>query len=190
MTLSIAIAAVARVCWGRWQGTPAPLGAATAGAVRALREILHPRPRVDVAAVARLTAVCLRAGLSLGGALAIVADRTPEPTRSAVTEVVRRARRAGLGPALAATSGPLGPLARRLAGAHRTGASLAMTIDTFERELVDSLHATRLARVRRLPVQLTVPLVLLILPGCVLLLVGPTLVGELGRLLDPLTALR
>lgn len=145
----------------------------------------RPRPEVDVSAVARLTGIALRAGLTLTQALTHAAASVTAPTRGAVEDILRRAQPIGLGPALAGTRGPLGPFARRLASVHRTGASLALTIDGLERELLESRHAAAAARVRRLPVQLTIPLVLLILPGCVLLLMGPTVIDELTRVLDP-----
>ncbi len=159
-------------------------GAAIAVTILLRRRYRRP-PQVDVVAVARLAGIALRAGLSLPQALAHAEERVSEPTRGSVGDLRRRAQHDGLGPALAATQGPLGPFARRLAGIHRAGASLTQAIDGFERELVEAGHAERVARVRRLPVQLTLPLVLLVLPGCVLLLVGPTVIDELNRMIQP-----
>lgn len=144
----------------------------------------RPTPDPDVREVARLTGIALRSGHSLSRSLHHAALHSTQATSEAVEDVLRRARSAGLGPALAATSGPLGPLARRLAAAHRTGASAIGTVDAVERELTERQHAERLARVRRLPVQLTIPLVLLILPGSVLVLIGPPVIEEFARLAD------
>ena len=40
-------------------------------------------------------------------------------------------------------------------------------------------------RARKLPIRLTVPLTLLVLPGSVLALLGPTVVDLLGRAIAP-----
>lgn len=190
-TVAITVGLVVASRWGAARGALAasaillPWAAVGVMVVFLARRRYRRQPPVDVPAVARLAGIALRAGLTLSQALAHAETEVAEPTRGAVGDILRRSQPIGLGPALAATRGPLGPLARRLATVHRTGASLALTIDGFEHELIEARQAEAAARVRRLPVQLTIPLVLLILPGCVLLLIGPTVIDELTRVLDP-----
>lgn len=194
-TLAVAVGAIVWIRWGPGRGLLAalvvllPFAGALAFVTGAALRRYRKGPPVEPADAARLIGIALRAGLSLPLSLAHAAAGVPEPTRGAIQEILRRSSGLGLGPALAATRGPLGHLAHRLAGVHRTGASLTQTIDGLERELTESSHATQLARVRRLPVQLTLPLVLLILPGCVLLLIGPTVIGELQRMAEPFGAM-
>ena len=190
-TLAVTVGVVVWARWGAARGILAtllvllPLVGVGAAAAAAARRRYRRQPPVEPVDAARLIGIALRAGLSLPLSLAHAAAGLPDPTRSALQDILRRSSGLGLGPALAATRGPLGPLAHRLAGVHRTGASLSQTIDGLDRELTESRHATQLARARRLPVQLTLPLVLLTLPGSVLLLIGPTVVGELQRLTEP-----
>jgi hypothetical protein len=102
-----------------------------------------------------------------------------------VGDVLRRSVRGGLGQALAAADGH----GRRLyAGAARavvTGAPLVPAVDAFVREAVAERRAADLESARRLPVRLMLPLALLILPGFVLLTVGPTVLAALERFVLP-----
>ena len=142
-------------------------------------------PHPDLGEIAGLLSVGLHGGLSLTGALTATAEALGPHTGNAIRLLLRSARISGLRDALLNAPDPLGPLTRRLAESERTGAPLIATLDAFEREQAATSHATVVERARALPVRLTIPLTLLILPGSVLALVGPTVVDLLGQALAP-----
>lgn len=139
-----------------------------------------------ISQLARLTALGVTAGLGLQEALSLAAGQIDRPIRAEIEDVLRSARKTGLMNASAAAVGDTGEMFRLLARSGATGApvvqSLLAVADDRERS---QLQAHRLAA-KRLPLKLMLPLALLILPGFVLLLIGPTLVDAVGRLADPL----
>jgi pilus assembly protein TadC len=90
--------------------------------------------------------------------------------------------RLGVAAALAAATGRGEGLYRLTARAAATGAPLAAAVEAFAAERRHADHARRLEAARRLPVRLLLPLALLILPGFVVLVVGPALLDSLARL--------
>lgn len=169
MTTLLAVLCVVAV--GRW---------------RRIAGLLPPRrlPSPDPVVVAGLVSVGLHAGLSLRGALATAAD-TLGPSAQPIRRVLREGALTGTGHALAAATGPLAGLLRRLAEAERTGAPVLATIGAFEREHEAQARARMVERARKLPIRLTVPLTLLVLPGSVLALLGPTVLELLARAIAP-----
>lgn len=145
----------------------------------------RPPPEPDVLEVAGLLSVGLHAGLSLPAALLAASDALGPPANAPLLRVVREGRLLGIGHALATTPGVLAELFRRLADAERTGAPLLGTIGAYEREREAEARAELVARARALPVRLAIPLTLLILPGAVLALLGPTVVDLLPAALTP-----
>jgi len=126
------------------------------------------------------------AGLSLQTSLERARSSLSAEHAVELEEVLRAARRFGLAAALARVDGSLAPLLGRLARAQVSGAPLASTISAFAAEDRELRRATRLEAARKLPVRLTVPLALLVLPGFVLLTAGPAAIGSLQRMLGPL----
>jgi len=144
------------------------------------------RGAVDVGATARMLLIGLSAGLSLASAMEAAADELgPEPAAE-LRLVLRRARVAGLATALATADGLSMRLFHRLARAHMTGAPTVGTIAAFIEEHRTVQRAAVLEKLRRLPVALTVPLALLILPGFVLLTLGPTVANIVQQLVGGL----
>jgi pilus assembly protein TadC len=96
---------------------------------------------------------------------------------------LRMARRQGMAAAMAESNGPLmRPLFARIALAQSSGAPMQEAVTAF---LADGRAARRgqaLEKVRRLPVTLMFPLGLLILPGFVVLFVGPIVLNSLSGL--------
>jgi pilus assembly protein TadC len=90
--------------------------------------------------------------------------------------------RAGTAAALAGSKGRLADLGRVAAGAAVSGAPIAAAVTAYSRTRRHADHAKALERARRLPVRLLLPLALLILPGFVLLAVGPAVLEGLARL--------
>jgi len=127
-------------------------------------------------------ALALRAGLTLEGAFREARADLPDAMAAEVGRLLREARRAGLGRALASANGAGERLYRITDRAVRTGAPVGPAVEALAEDLRHEDHARRTADARRLPVRLLLPLALLILPGFVLALVGPALVGSLARL--------
>lgn len=137
------------------------------------------RPRADDnddALLAELAALGLTAGLTFPAAVEAAATAVPG-------EAADRLRRAGRIPG-GRDNLPLGDpglfvVARR---ALTTGASLLPAVTGYARALRDEERSRRLAAARRLPVKLLFPLALLILPGFLILTIGPAILGSLERL--------
>ena len=135
----------------------------------------RPEPDPSLALILLLLLVELRGGLSVLAGLTEVS--TSLPRYRSLRTVSRVARVSGLVPALPYADDRLRPVIAQLARAQRSGASLSGTI----RRMLDSELATdrarRIARARTLPVRLMIPVTLLMLPGLVLFLYAPSLLG-------------
>lgn len=197
MTAAGMVAGAALALW--WRRIGDPLRCAAAGAVAVA---IHPvlgmavivlagaialRPRdadggSDALLLADQVALALRAGLTLEGALREAMEDLPEAAAEEVGSLLRKARLDGLGRALASAGGRGERLYRLTERAMRTGAPVGPAVEALAEELRHEDHARRTAEARRLPVRMLLPLALLILPGFVLALVGPALVGSLARL--------
>lgn len=152
-----------------------------AGAARARRQ-----PEGDVVELGRLLLLALSAGLPTAAALSLAAGRLGGPLAGEVGDLLRRARVRGLAAALADTGSSLGELSARLARAHLSGASVQQAVEAFLHVRLADERARRLEQARALPVKLIVPVSLLLLPGFVLLVFGPTFLDQIVGLLDPL----
>jgi len=166
-------------------------GAAAAGLLLGRRRLRARRRRAEAAAgdaavLAEMVSLALSAGLTLSQALRAAAPLIDPPLRKEVEIVLRQATRGGLGNALAAASGHSRRFCVSVAHAVVTGAPLAPAVDSFVREAAAERRTARLEAARRLPVRLMLPLALLILPGFVLLTVGPTVLAALERFVLPL----
>jgi tight adherence protein C len=165
-------------------GSAAGLAAACWLAARRLR-----RPRLeeasaeaDVVLLADLVGLGLGAGLSLPTALDEAAAEVAAPLAAEVRRLRRAMDRLGVATALAAAEGRGERLYRLTARAAATGAPLAAAVEAFAAERRHAEQAHHVERARRLPVRLLLPLALLILPGFVVLVVGPALLESLARL--------
>ncbi len=136
----------------------------------------------DVVLLADLVALGLRAGLSLIQALDRAAREVVPELAAEVGGVIRSAGRAGTAAALAVAEGRAERLYRLAARATATGAPLADAVEAFAAERRHADHARAVEAARRLPVRMLIPLALLILPGFVVLAVGPALLEALERL--------
>ncbi len=140
---------------------------------------------LDVDAAARLMLIGVTSGLPLTAAIGIAADELG--SAGELRQVIRASSIHGVARALATAAGPSDRLFRRLARAHMTGASAAGTLAAFIADRRTARRAETLERLRRLPVTLTVPLTLLILPGFILLTLGPTVASIARQLLGGLS---
>ncbi len=144
------------------------------------------RSRSNLELVAQLVFIGLTAGLSLEGALAAAEANIGGRLSLELRSALRAGRQRGLGVALGSSRGESAPLLRLLAGAHVSGAPLAATVATFLAQARETRKAQALEGARKLPVKLLVPLSLLILPGFVLITIGPSIYEAIERTLGPL----
>ncbi len=153
---------------------------------RRRREVAR-RAQVDVEILARSLMIAFAGGLSLPVALEEARPLLGHAVGGEVESLIRAARRSGFGPVLASRGGPhTSELFLRLAAAQASGAPLARGVEAFlERTRIED-RARMLTRARTLPTRLIVPVALLILPGLVLLMLGPLFVNRLGGLVGPL----
>jgi len=177
-------------CAGALLVAAPPAGAAIVAALLAVlarnhlraRRTTRQRAEDDVALLADLTALGLRAGLGLIQALERAAVDVAPPLAEEVRAVVRAAGRSGTAAALTTADGHAERLYRLSARAAATGAPVAEAVDGFAAERRHADHSRATAEARRLPVRMLLPLALLILPGFVVLAVGPALLEALERL--------
>ena len=130
--------------------------------------------------------IALSAGLPVAAALEFAAGEIDPAEAAQVQSALRNARNQGLAAALTGVEGNAEPLFGALARAQVTGSSAIKAVASFVDEERKNRRARAAEAAQRLPVKLTVPLALLILPGFVLLTVGPTVVSMFQRLLGPL----
>ncbi len=76
----------------------------------------------------------------------------------------------------------MAPLSRRIATAVETGAPVRGALESLVEERLAVERNEGLIRARKLPVKLLFPLALLILPGFLVLTVGPALLTSIDRL--------
>lgn len=150
------------------------------------RARLRPRlPRrrgpddVDPVEVAQLLAVALASGLPLGGSFVAVGRLLNGARRDAIEELVARGRARGLTRALIETEGPLADVAHRLARAQVSGAPIGPALDAYIDSALDARRAAAVEAARVLGVRLLLPVTLLLLPGFIALVVGPTVLDFL-----------
>jgi len=166
--IGAALAAVL-AAWHRWQRA--------AAATR--------RERVataDVAVLADLVVLGLTAGLSLRSAVEEAARYIGEELRVEVESMRAAMDRDGVATALSLVGGHLAGFGRVAAAAAISGAPVAAAIGAYASTLRHTEHAAAVERARRLPVRMLLPLALLILPGFMVLAVGPAVLQSLARL--------
>ena len=167
------VAGLASVWWAVWR----------------LRRRPQPAGVEEVIKFGRLLVVPLTGGMSLTNSLILTSREAHPQLQVEVSQVLRLSRRTGLAKSLAAGGGHLGELFGRMAGAHASGSSLVRAVISH----VDNLHHRHrmeaLSRIRSLPVTLAVPLTLLIIPGFLLVLVGPPVVSRVAEMFTGLIGL-
>lgn len=127
----------------------------------------------------------LRSGVSVLAALIAVSESLSG--YASLRTVARVARVSGLTSALPFADDDLRPVVAQLARAQRSGASLGGSVRRMLDNALASERARRLARARTLPTRLMIPVTLLMLPGLVLAMYAPSLLGTFGDLTGALT---
>lgn len=169
--------------------SPGPAAASAVGllALEARRRVAARRKELDLARrdvvlLGELVGLGLSAGLSFVAALSMAANRLAPMLGAEVRAVVRDSHHRGLSFVLAGADGIAAPFFSIAARAVGTGAPLGSAIERFLDHERGARRADDLAAARRLPVRLLLPLALLILPGFVILALGPALVEAIDRL--------
>ncbi len=174
-----------------WRPTAGVMAAVVILAVARARSVAQRRAEAcaaeeDVAVLARSMLVGLSAGLSTRASLELAGRHVAGQLQAEVRRLLRAAVKGGMAEALRNHEGRLERLTMLMARAHLTGASISDAVHGFVAERRDDDRTRSLEAARRLPVKLTVPLALLILPGFVVLTVGPSVLESVQRLLGPL----
>jgi hypothetical protein len=170
-----------------WAPVPALIGGSLLLSLRRLRTVSAARRRsaeaeADVVVLAELTALGLAGGLDPATALRGAAERVVPELRREVLAVLRQARTLGLAHALAAAPGRAERFYRLIARAVDTGAPVRSAVEAFVDEAADEDRTRNLTAARQLPVKLLFPLALLILPGFMVLTIGPAVLSSIRRL--------
>ena len=142
----------------------------------------HTAADADTVLLADLVALGVASGLTVRGALAAAESHLHPVLAAEVAQLLDSMERDGSAPALVAAGGRLSDLGRVTAAAVTSGAPVVPAITAHADRVRHTRHAARIAAARRLPVRLLLPLALLILPGFVVLAVGPALLQALARL--------
>ena len=138
------------------------------------------RADTDPMVVGRVVQLGLAGGLPLTSSLALAVGEVGELVAAELTATLRTARREGISSAMAASTGSrmkhfFGPITL----AQASGAPMQDAVAAYLTDRRAARRSLALERVRRLPVALMVPLGLLILPGFVVLFVGPIVLNSL-----------
>jgi hypothetical protein len=155
----------------------AAVGALGLGALIVVRRVVRPiTVDDDEALLAELTELGLTSGLTFTAAVEAATAAVPGEASTRL----RRAGRRDRGTADGTEDDPgLLVVARR---ALSTGAPLLPAVAGYASTLRNEERSRQLNAARRLPVKLLFPLALLILPGFLMLTVGPAILGGLERL--------
>lgn len=131
----------------------------------------------------------LSGGLSPAAALALARNTLGSTLGQEVDLVLRRSVQEGLTVALLDAAGVGGRLFRQVGAAHLSGAPLGLALSALATEYRDAARSLAVERARRLPVKMVIPLTLLMLPGLLILMVGPLVLPSIVRLLGPIVGL-
>lgn len=130
----------------------------------------------------------LSGGLSPAGALALARESLSSSLGQEVDRVLRHAVKGGLTPSLMNATGTGGRLFRQVGAAHLSGSPLELALTALATEYREAARSSAVEKARRLPVRMMLPLTLLMLPGLLILMIGPLVLPSLARLLDPFTS--
>lgn len=162
------------------------VGGPLAGMIGALaphvwsRAVRGKTVETPIRVVLLLILVELRSGSSVLAALIAAAEALPD--YSSLRTVARVGRVSGLVSALPYADDRLRPVVAQLARAQRSGASLSEAVRRMLESELASERSRKIARARTIPVRLMIPVTLLMLPGLVLLLYAPSLLGMFADL--------
>jgi len=149
---------------------------------RARKRRVASKPPDDIVAFGELVSLALSSGASPLTAVTVAGRHGPPSVGPDVHHILRSTAAAGAATAFRGYTGAVAPILVPIGHALATGAPLGLRVDAALADLRAEVHAERMERVRRLPVRLLFPLTLLILPGFMVLTLGPSLLAALDRL--------
>ena len=153
----------------------------------ARRRRLKLRMAEQVPHLLDLLRLCLDAGLSSRSAISRLATLVPDPLGAWCRSVSTRSDRgAPLRDALVAATGkghPMELVARTLASSETSGVAVGPAVEELSAHARAAVGRLSMERVRRLPVQMLLPLVFCTLPAFILVAVVPMAVTQLRGLL-------
>ncbi|MDE0139515.1 MAG: type II secretion system F family protein [bacterium] len=175
-------------------GLANPLACASLGLVwyslrrrRAIRRerLARRRAEGELELLTHSMLIGLSGGLSPAGALALARESLSSSLGQEVDRILRHAVKAGFTPSLMSARGVGGRLFRQVGAAHLSGSPLELALTALAAEYREAARSSAVEKARRLPVRMVLPLTLLMLPGLLILMIGPLVLPSLARLLDP-----
>lgn len=136
----------------------------------------------DVILLADLMAIGVAAGLNVSASLELASQHVGGEVAIDVATALHRASRLGTATGLISMEGAASEVFRTIAVTSVAGAPLGSGLGALASRLRRDRHASAVEDARRLPVRLLVPLTLLVLPGFVVIAVGPAVVDAISRL--------
>ena len=158
---------------------------------RVLREkrLARRRAESEIELLTHSMLIGLSGGLSPAAALLLARETLESELRDEVDRVLRRSVQEGLAASLVNSRGVGGRLFRQVGAAQLSGAPLGLALAALATEHRAAARATAVERARRLPVKMVLPISLLMLPGLLILMVGPLILPSVVRLLSPIARL-
>jgi len=135
----------------------------------------------EVVLAGKAIAIGLEAGMSPTAAIERAQRLLWSDLSVEMVGVLRHARLVGLGTALTQATGIGLRLYQVMGKAVQTGGPLADAVHAVTRDISNNQLAERLAAAKRLPVRLMIPLAFAILPGFVLMTLGPVVSQTLAQ---------
>lgn len=140
------------------------------------------RERLACLEAGELIALGLAGGLSVSAAHRVAIEHSASPAQAALRRLAAEIDQRGILAALSQDRGPSSSVSHALATATAAGSPALPALEARLDEEMHRVFAARQERVRRLPIRLLLPLTLLVLPGFVLMTVGPAVIDSLARL--------
>ena len=157
---------------------------------RALREarVARQSAQGEIELLTHSMLIGLSGGLSPAAALLLAREALESQLRDEVDQVLRRSVQEGLAASLLNSGGVAGRMFRQVGAAQLSGAPLGLALTALATEHRAAARAAAVERARRLPVKMVLPLTLLMLPGLLILMVGPLVLPSMVRLLGPIVS--
>ena len=153
------------------------------------RRLARERAEGEIELLTHSMLIGLSGGLAPAAALAFSREALRSGLGDEVDMILRRSVQEGLAASLLSSTGVGGRLFRQVGAAHLSGAPLGLALAGLAAEHRAAARARALETARRLPVKMVVPITLLMLPGLLILMVGPLVLPSVVRLLGPIMSL-
>lgn len=153
------------------------------------RRVARERAEGEIELLIHSLLIGLSGGLSPAASLAMSREALRSGLGEEVDMILRRSVQEGLAASLLDSTGVGGRLFRQVGAAQLSGAPLALALTALAAEHRATTRTRAAETARRLPVKMVVPISLLMLPGLLILMVGPLVLPSVARLLGPIVML-